>query len=84
MLHRRKSENGPDDVRVGHNYTHRGEQEGQHSQDQDKSLYELCVQEGDLQDGSSLTAKVTYDIGVTKLEPKPMVYDGRMIIRAYM
>ena len=68
LLGRRKSENGPDDVGVGQNYTHQGEQEGQHSQDQDKSLYEGCVWASNLQDGSSITAKVIDDIRVTKLE----------------
>lgn len=43
LLDRRKSENGPDDVCVGQNYTHQGENECQHSQDQDKSLDKFCV-----------------------------------------
>lgn len=38
LLRRRESENGPDDVCIGHDYTHQGEQERQYSQDQDESL----------------------------------------------
>ena len=38
LLGRRESENGPDDVCIGHDYTHQGEQECQHSQDQEESL----------------------------------------------
>ena len=38
LLCRRESENGPDDLCIGHDYTHQGEQERQCSQDQDESL----------------------------------------------
>ena len=38
LLGRRESENGPENVCIGHDYTHLGEQEHQHSQDQEELL----------------------------------------------
>ena len=38
LLHRRESDNGPDDVCIGHDYMHQGENESQHSQHQEESL----------------------------------------------
>ena len=38
LLRRRESDNGPDDVCIGHDYMHQGENESQHSQHQEESL----------------------------------------------
>ena len=38
LLRRRESDNGPDDVCIGHDYMHQGENESQHSQDQEEAL----------------------------------------------
>ena len=38
LLCRRESDNGPDDVCIGHDYMHQGENESQHSQHQEESL----------------------------------------------
>lgn len=79
LLDRRESENSSYDVSVRHHYTHQDEQECQHSEDQDKSLYKPCVI---FRMRAAPHPKWSMTLESQNLSSKPMLNEGMTMITA--